>query len=162
MIKVICKDYFFKINVIYMPSFIRWIEVSVVVLICKKAIELNYDFWAITTFLVFERIQQIRYRWKATFKWNIITMETILEKGRVQKVQKIEDENFHRFMWNSCRLQILVTKSSILFDHENVIFHLIYVICTFNLLKIEFFRRKQAFVSEHVNIVVIWSLSLES
>ena len=162
MIKVICKDYFFKINVIYMPSFIRWIEVSVVVLICKKAIELNYDFWAITTFWVFERIQQIRYRWKATVKWNIITMETILEKGRVQKVQKIEDENFHRFMWNSCRLQILVTKSSILFDHENVIFHLIYVICTFNLLKIEFFRRKQAFVSEHVNIVVIWSLSLES
>ena len=67
-------------------------------LICKKARELNYDFWAITTFSVFERIQQIRYRWKATVKWNIITMETILEKGRVQKVQKIEDENFHRFM----------------------------------------------------------------
>lgn len=161
MIKVICKDYFFKINVIYMPSFIRWIEVSVVVLICKKAIELNYDFWAITTFWVFERIQQIRYRWKATVKWNIITMETILEKGRVQKVQKIEDENFHRFMWNSCRLQILV-KIFNPFWSWKCNFSFDYVICTFNLLKIEFFRRKQAFVSEHVNIVVIWSLSLES
>ena len=36
------------------------------------------------------------------------------------KVEKNEDENFQLFIRNSCSLQNLITKNSILFDHDFV------------------------------------------
>ena len=41
------------------------------------------------------------------------------------KLKKNEDKNFHHFMYNSFRLQISVTKTPSLFDHDNVFFILI-------------------------------------
>ena len=51
-------------------------------------------------------------------------------KKRIIKVEKKEDENFQLFMQNSYRIanQVLITTTSILSDHENVVFILIYKI----------------------------------
>ena len=54
------------------------------------------------------------------------TMENILEKRN--KIEKDEDNYLQLFMWNSSRLQILITKVSILFDFRNEVFILAYKI----------------------------------
>ena len=54
-------------------------------------------------------------------------MENILEKRR-NEAEKNECEMFHFFMLYSYKLQILLTKTSILYDNENVVFILIYKI----------------------------------
>ena len=53
-----------------------------------------------------------------TVKRNI-TMKNILEQRRI-KVQKNKDKNCQLFMLNIYKLQILITKTLILSDHENV------------------------------------------
>ena len=47
-------------------------------------------------------------------------MKNIFEKIR-NKSEKNEIENFQLFILNSYILQILITKTSILSDHENVV-----------------------------------------
>ena len=54
------------------------------------------------------------------------TTENILEKRN--KIEEDEDNCLQRFMWNICRLQILITKVSILFDFRNEVFILTYKI----------------------------------
>lgn len=54
------------------------------------------------------------------------TTENILEKRN--KIEKDEDNYLQLFMWNSSRLQILITKVSILFDFRNEVFILAYKI----------------------------------
>ena len=49
-------------------------------------------------------------------------MKNILEKRRI-KVDKNEDEYFQLFMQNSYILRILITKTLIFSDHENVVFN---------------------------------------
>ena len=46
--------------------------------------------------------------------------------GILQKKRKNENENFQRFIKNSYNFQILIPKTSILSDHEKVVFILIY------------------------------------
>ena len=54
-------------------------------------------------------------------------MKNILEKRRI-KIEKHEVENFKTFKQSSYKLQVLITKISILSDRENVVFILTYKI----------------------------------
>ena len=54
-------------------------------------------------------------------------MEVILEKNR-SEVEKNENENVQLLTYNSYRLEILITKTSILSDHGKTVFILIYKI----------------------------------
>ena len=60
---------------------------------------------------------------------------------RIIKAEKMDVKIFNCLCKISCRLQILITKTLILFDHENMVD--------------DFFRKKEGFASNHINIVVI-------
>ena len=53
-----------------------------------------------------------------------MTMENILEKRKI-KAKKNKDESFQLFVENSYRWQVLIIKTSVLSDLENVVFVLI-------------------------------------
>ena len=68
-------------------------------------------------------------------------MEIILVKTNKKKVERNEDETFQFFL---CKIAKDCIKASVFSDHERFLLF----------LKINVFRKKWGFVSEHVNIVV--------
>ena len=80
------------------------------------------------------------------------------------ELKKNEDKNLQLFMQNSYRLQILLTKSSILSDRENLVF-----ILTFNIFEDVrerereftdfknqlFLEKKRGVVLRRINVVVV-------